>query len=78
MMKEVEYQAMRGQEEDNEAQGQEAHRRIDEHPQMQVQDTTSGDWTEWNGEKGPHSQEPQEKQQHKIVIQNSTDAYTAA
>ena len=59
-MKEAKYQAMGGQEEDGEAQGREAHRRRDEHPQMQVQDMTSGNWTEQNEEKGPHGPEPQE------------------
>ena len=67
-----------GHEEGDEAQGPEAHRKIGEHLQMQVQDMTSGYWTEQNGEKGPHGQEPQEKQQRKIVTQNSTNAYTAA
>ena len=78
MMKEVKYQAMGGQEEDGKAQGREAHRRRDEHLRMQVQDMTSGNWTEQNGEKGPHSPEPQEKQQHKITTQNSTNKYTVA
>ena len=78
MMKEAKYQAMGGQEEDGKAQGQEAHRRRDKHLRMQAQDTTSGNWTEQNGEKGPHSPKPQEKQQHKIITQNSTDEYTVA
>jgi hypothetical protein len=78
MMKEAEYQATKDQEKDTETPGPETHTKKGECPRTQVQDTTSGTWTGQNGEKGPHGQEPQERQRRKIAIHNSTDAYMTA